>query len=350
LASAAFRGVSKVFDGRVQALSNLDLEVGDGEFLVLVGPSGCGKSTALRILGGLETPSSGRVFIGGKDVTEVEPQDRDVAMVFQNYALYPHMSVSDNMAFSLRMHRVPPREIRARVQRAAETLGIGSLLSRTPRELSGGQRQRVALGRAIVREPAVFLFDEPLSNLDARLRVQMRTELGLLHEKLGSTMIYVTHDQVEAMTLGQRILVLRDGLAQQTASPMELYLHPSNIFVAGFIGSPAMNVFDVTVSGGSAYLGSGPAAAGGLRIPDGRYRLGVRPEHVVPGGEFEGSIRMVETLGNEIIVHMELHGVQAVMRTGPSTEVRSGQTIRVGFQRSGIHLFGMDGARMDSDA
>jgi multiple sugar transport system ATP-binding protein len=350
LASAAFRGVSKAFDGGVRALTGLDLEVGDGEFLVLVGPSGCGKSTALRILGGLETPTSGRVFIGGRDVTDVEPRDRDVAMVFQNYALYPHMSVRDNMAFSLRMRRSPSEEIRARVGHAAGVLGIEGLLSRKPRELSGGQRQRVAVGRAIVRQPAVFLFDEPLSNLDAGLRMQMRGELGLLHNKLGSTMIYVTHDQVEAMTLGQRILVLKDGVAQQIASPMELYLKPANIFVASFLGSPAMNIFEASVAEGAAAVDGGPVVAVGLLAPDGRYRLGIRPEHIVPGDGFEAGILMVETLGNEKIIHLDFCGVQTLMRAEPSLEAVPGQRLRIGFERAGIHLFRADGTRMDSDA
>jgi len=350
MASAAFAGVTKVFDGGVRALGDLDLEVADGEFLVLVGPSGCGKSTALRILAGLETPTAGRVFIGGRDVTGMEPKDRDVAMVFQNYALYPHMSVYDNMAFSLRMRRAAGREIRAKVEKAADVLGIGGLLSRKPRELSGGQRQRVALGRAIVREPAVFLFDEPLSNLDARLRVQMRAEIGLLHEKLGSTMIFVTHDQVEAMTLGERILVLNEGEAQQTAPPMELYARPANIFVAGFIGSPAMNFFEVSVSSGTASTGTGTVLAGPLRVPDGDYHLGVRPEHIIPGGELEGVVLMVETLGNEKIVHMDVSGVRTVMRAGPGTDAATGQAVRIGLERSGVHLFRPDGTRVDFDA
>jgi multiple sugar transport system ATP-binding protein len=349
MASAAFRGVSKVFDGGVRALSDLDLEAGEGEFLVLVGPSGCGKSTALRILGGLETPTTGRVFIGGRDVTDVEPRDRDVAMVFQNYALYPHMSVMDNMAFSLKMRKVPGEEIRSRVSQAASVLGIGDLLSRKPRELSGGQRQRVAVGRAIVRKPAVFLFDEPLSNLDARLRVQMRGELGILHERLGSTMIYVTHDQVEAMTLGQRILVLRDGIVQQIAPPMELYLRPANVFVAGFIGSPSMNIFDVTVTGGRAALEGGQVVADGIGAPDGRYRLGIRPEHIVAGGGLAAIVRMVETLGNEKILHLDLCGIPAVMRAEPSVEASPGQPFGVAFERPGIHLFREDGTRMVID-
>ncbi len=231
MASVRFQDVSKTYQSDILALAKFDIEVRDGEFLVLVGPSGCGKSTSLRILAGLEVPTTGQLFIGDRNVTDVKPQDRDIAMVFQNYALYPHMSVFDNMAFSLRMRKMSADEINSNVNEAAEILGISDYLQRKPRELSGGQRQRVALGRAIVRHPAVFLFDEPLSNLDAKLRVQMRNELSQLHTKLGSTMIYVTHDQAEAMTLGDRIVVLKDGYIQQIDTPLDLYDNPDNSFV-----------------------------------------------------------------------------------------------------------------------
>jgi multiple sugar transport system ATP-binding protein len=243
MASIKFDHVWKRF-GDVTVLKNLDLDIADGEFLVLVGPSGCGKSTALRCLAGLEEITEGRIFIGDRDVTDVPPKDRDIAMVFQSYALYPHMSVYDNMAFGLKLRRVPKAEIDRRVKEAAEMLSIGHLLDRKPKALSGGQRQRVALGRAIVRDPAVFLMDEPLSNLDAKLRVQTRAEISKLHQRLKTTFIYVTHDQTEAMTMGSRIAVMRDGILQQIDTPQNLYDHPANMFVAGFIGSPAMNFFE----------------------------------------------------------------------------------------------------------
>ena len=232
MASVRFQGVSKIYQKDILALAKFDIEVRDGEFLVLVGPSGCGKSTTLRVLAGLEEPTTGELFIDDRNVTDIKPQDRDIAMVFQNYALYPHMTVFDNMAFSLKMKKMPGNQIDQNVRETAEILGISDYLHRKPRELSGGQRQRVALGRAIVRHPAVFLFDEPLSNLDAKLRVQMRNELSQLHTKLGSTMIYVTHDQAEAMTLGDRIVVLKDGYIQQIATPLDLYDNPDNSFVA----------------------------------------------------------------------------------------------------------------------
>ena len=345
MAAVEFRSVGKVFPGGVTALRDFTVTAEDGSFLVLVGPSGCGKSTSLRILAGLETPTEGSVHIGGRDVTTVSPQDRDIAMVFQNYALYPHMTVFDNMAFALRMRRMAGPEMNRRVEEAAGILEITGLLGRKPRELSGGQRQRVALGRAIVRKPAVFLFDEPLSNLDAKLRVQMRSELARLHHRLGSTMIYVTHDQAEAMTLGDRIAVLRDGLIQQLAPPLELYDRPVNSFVAGFIGSPAMNFLDL--AGGGA--GRAGAASSGQEPPRGAERLGVRPEDVIPlqRGPVSCTTEVVEILGNEKIIYMRTdRGEPLVMRCDPSVDSSVGGVLLLGFRPGRCHFFGTGGERL----
>src|SRR5580658_3960244 len=296
MARVAMRGLNKKYD-EVHAVIDVNLDIRDQEFVVLVGPSGCGKTTTLRMVAGLESITGGQITIDEKVVNELPPMDRDIAMVFQNYALYPHMSVYDNMAFGLKMRRFDKSEIAKRVQDAADILGIGQLLKRKPRQLSGGQRQRVALGRAIVRHPQVFLFDEPLSNLDAKLRVQMRVELKKLHERLGTTAIYVTHDQVEAMTLGDRVVVMRDGRVQQVGDPMELYNEPANRFVAGFIGSPAMNFVEVRITGES---GAVWAEAEGMRLKvpaplqaslaayAGKpATLGIRPEdlHIAGGGD-----------------------------------------------------------------
>src|SRR6186997_43800 len=294
MADVSTRNLNKKYDNGFHAVKDVNLEIRDKEFLVLVGPSGCGKTTTLRMLAGLESITSGEILIGNTVVNQLAPMDRDIAMVFQNYALYPHMSVYDNMAFGLKMRKFERAEIKKRVQEAAEILGIGDLLKRKPRQLSGGQRQRVALGRAIVRHPRVFLFDEPLSNLDAKLRVQMRVELRKLHQRLGTTAVYVTHDQVEAMTLGDRVVVMKDGIVLQVGEPLELYNQPANKFVAGFIGSPAMNFAAVTVTEAN---GSLIAENSGLRItlPDetaqrlrghiGReVTLGVRPEDLMVAG------------------------------------------------------------------
>jgi len=352
LASVRFSGVSKTYDNSVLALARFDLEVRDGEFLVLVGPSGCGKSTTLRVLAGLEVPTTGELFIGDRNVTHMKPQERDIAMVFQNYALYPHMSVFDNMAFSLKMKKMESSMIRRNVMDAAEILGISQYMDRKPRELSGGQRQRVALGRAIVRHPSVFLFDEPLSNLDAKLRVQMRNELSQLHTKLGSTMIYVTHDQAEAMTLGDRIVVLKDGYIQQTDTPLELYDHPDNSFVAGFIGSPSMNFLEVE-------LKDGIIAAGGIsiddtpfgRIPDGEYLFGIRPEDIQPaaGSPLNGVVQVVETLGNENIIYMSFAGRQFAVRCGPKVHSSPGERFHFHMDLHRSHLFNDDGIRIEKD-
>jgi multiple sugar transport system ATP-binding protein len=349
VASVRYEGVSKVFPKDVVALARLDLEIHDGEFLVLVGPSGCGKSTTLRILAGLEEPTTGRTFIADREVTRARPQDRDIAMVFQNYALYPHMSVFENMAFSLRMRRVPREVIRKSVDEAAAVLGITDYLERKPRELSGGQRQRVALGRAIVRHPAVFLFDEPLSNLDAKLRVQMRSELSRLHTRLGATMIYVTHDQAEAMTLGDRIVVLRDGHVQQTDSPLALYDAPANSFVAGFIGSPAMNFLPVSLDGGTMAAGDASITADRFAgMPAGDYLFGARPEdvHPDPDGALHGRVEVVETLGNEKIIYMSFAGRQFACRTSPKALASPGDELPFRIDIDRCHLFDGEGSRV----
>ena len=344
-----FQGISKTYQKDILALASFDIEVQDGEFLVLVGPSGCGKSTTLRVLAGLEEPTTGEVFIDERNVTNIKPQDRDIAMVFQNYALYPHMTVFDNMAFSLKMKKMPGDQIDKNVKETAEILGISDYLDRKPRELSGGQRQRVALGRAIVRHPAVFLFDEPLSNLDAKLRVQMRNELSQLHTKLGSTMIYVTHDQAEAMTLGDRIVVLKNGFIQQIATPLDLYDNPDNSFVAGFIGSPSMNFLNVelkngVIHAGDAILENTPFSD----VPDGEYLFGIRPEDIHPteGSLLSGVVEVIETLGNENIIYMKFNGRQFASRCGPKVEAAAGEMFEFTMDLMRSHLFGTDGLRI----
>ena len=310
MAQVALDHVTKVFDDHVLAVDDLTLTVGDGEFIILVGPSGCGKSTALRILAGLEKVTSGRIAIDGRIINDVSPRDRDIAMVFQNYALYPHMSVYRNLAFGLKQRKVQAREIDRRVREVSEMLGLDDLLGRRPAQLSGGQRQRVAMGRALVREPKAFLLDEPLSNLDAKLRVQMRAELKRLHQHLGVTTIYVTHDQVEAMTLGDRIAVLSGGKLQQLGPPQEVYDHPTNVFVAGFIGSPPMNLIHATAGGGR--ITAGDLRLDLPRVPDGEVVLGLRPEALRPtedgGPAMEFTVDVVEPLGDEIVVHGSVAG------------------------------------------
>ncbi|WP_306364679.1 ABC transporter ATP-binding protein [Nocardia sp. CC227C] len=316
MATVTFDRASRVYPGAVKpAVDALDLEIADGEFLVLVGPSGCGKSTSLRMLAGLEEVSTGRILIGAKDVTHAEPKERDIAMVFQNYALYPHMSVAENMGFALKMAKVSKEERAQRVLEAAKLLDLEPYLNRKPKALSGGQRQRVAMGRAIVRQPQVFLMDEPLSNLDAKLRVQTRTQIAQLQRRLGTTTVYVTHDQVEAMTMGDRVAVLADGLLQQCASPRDLYRDPANLFVAGFMGSPAMNLFTLAVEGGAVNLG-------GHRLPlprtvadagNGSVVVGIRPEHFEIAGSSNGlskeahgitmEVDVVEELGSDAYVY-----------------------------------------------
>jgi multiple sugar transport system ATP-binding protein len=342
--------------GDVQAVKDVSLTVHDREFLVLVGPSGCGKSTTLRMIAGLEEVDSGKIFIGDRPVTHLPPRDRDIAMVFQNYALYPHMTVFDNMAFGLKMRKFAKTEIDRRVREAAEILDIQELLQRKPRQLSGGQRQRVAVGRAIVRRPQLFLFDEPLSNLDAKLRVQMRVELKRLHERLQSTVIYVTHDQVEAMTLGDRIVVMKDGLIQQIGEPLEVYSRPRNQFVAGFIGSPAMNFIDasITESDGNLY-----AETFGLRIevPPERSRhlnsyrgrqvhLGIRPEDLREAGagrsgepSFEAVVEVVEPLGSEILLNVQVGHHSLVARVASSVRAKPHEKLRLAYVPERIHFF-----------
>jgi len=349
MAAIQLQQLSKTYPNGQRAVETFDLEIKGGEFLVLVGPSGCGKSTTLRMIAGLEEASAGRILIGGRDVTHDAPAARDIAMVFQNYALYPHMSVRENMAFGLRMRKLPPDEIERRVREAAATLSVEQLLERRPRELSGGQRQRVALGRAIVRQPQVFLFDEPLSNLDAKLRVQMRAELARLHARLGTTMVYVTHDQVEAMTLGDRIVVMNQGRVQQVAEPMALYQRPANRFVAGFIGSPAMNFLPgrLTGEGFQPEEGGAPLAIGS-GLPAGPATLGLRPESldVDPGlpalGEAE--LEVVERMGHETLAHFRLFGQTCVARLAPDAALAAGRRVRIGLKTAGWHFFaGGDG-------
>ncbi|HET6680227.1 MAG TPA: sn-glycerol-3-phosphate ABC transporter ATP-binding protein UgpC [Gemmatimonadaceae bacterium] len=364
MARVRLEGIRKIYeDGGHIAVHGIDLDVSDGEFIVLVGPSGCGKSTTLRMIAGLESITAGTLRIGERVVNDVPPKDRDIAMVFQSYALYPHMTVRENMACALRMRRLPSGEIAARVSRAAEMLGLDSVLDRRPRQLSGGQRQRVALGRALVREPQVFLFDEPLSNLDAKLRVQMRREIARLHRDLGVTMIYVTHDQTEAMTLGDRIVVMNAGQVQQVDTPMALYDRPANLFVAGFIGSPSMNFVHGTVEndGVARFVADG----GGLRVPlasavpgaaPGRaLMLGVRPESITVHGDAAGperddgiaaTIELLEPLGNETLVHLMSEGGQALTaRAAPGTLPPGGAAagVRLTFDVTRLHFFA-DGA------
>ena len=320
MARVAFDGVTKVYPGPVVAVDDLTLEVADGEFLILVGPSGCGKSTALRMVAGLERISDGTIAIGDRVVNDVPPKDRDIAMVFQNYALYPHMTVEKNLGFGLRRRRTPHEDVRRRVDEVSRMLGLDDLLRRRPGQLSGGQRQRVAMGRALVREPEVFLLDEPLSNLDAKLRVQMRSELKRLHDRIGVTTIYVTHDQVEAITLGERIAVLSDGVLQQVGPPQEVYDHPANVFVAGFIGSPPMNLLAGMALDGRVTVGEVELEHAGA--PDGEVLVGIRPEGLRPVGAeragpvFEVCVDVVEPLGDEVLVH----GSVAAADGAPATE------------------------------
>jgi multiple sugar transport system ATP-binding protein len=357
MSSVTYDHVTKQF-GDVTAVNDLNLGIQDKEFLVLVGPSGCGKSTALRCLAGLEEITDGRILIGDRIVNDVPPKDRDIAMVFQSYALYPHMSVYDNMAFGLKLRKTPKAEINQRVQEAAKILGIEMLLDRKPKQLSGGQRQRVALGRAIVREPAVFLFDEPLSNLDAKLRVQTRSEITKLHQRLGTTFIYVTHDQVEAMTMADRIAVIRDGILQQVDTPQHLYDYPSNVFVAGFIGSPSMNFFDATITGtvDELYIDTGDfripvTNAIKSRLTDGAGKkviFGIRPEDIFhpdfisPGinaVKIESNVDVVELMGNEIFLYLVAADHSYIARVDPRGHARSGDKIQMVFNADNIHLF-----------
>lgn len=339
--------------GQVVAIHDFNLDIQDNEFIVIVGPSGCGKSTLLRMIAGLERQTAGNIYIGGQLVNDRPPRERNIAMVFQNYALYPHMNVYDNMAFALKMHHTPKEQIAARVKEAAAILGISEYLQRKPRELSGGQRQRVALGRAIVREPAVFLMDEPLSNLDAKLRVQMRTEITKLHKRLHATTVYVTHDQIEAMTMADRIVVMKDGVVQQIAPPQDIYDRPANQFVAGFIGTPPMNFLPCQVQpgeGGIRLVGSDLQ----LILPDSltaslaphvgkTLNLGIRPEHVAlsPGETRHATaiVEVVEPMGAENFLHVKIGGCNVVMRAGPDCRPAVGETVGVAFAVDKLHLF-----------
>jgi multiple sugar transport system ATP-binding protein len=354
MAAVVLAGVTKRF-GETRVIEGLDLEIRDGEFMVLVGPSGCGKSTALRMVAGLEEITSGTIRIGDRVVNDVPPKDRDIAMVFQSYALYPHMTVRQNLEFGLQIRKTPPAETERLIGEAAQILGIDKLLDRKPKELSGGQRQRVALGRAIVRKPSVFLFDEPLSNLDAKLRVQMRAEIKKLQARLGVTAIYVTHDQIEAMTMGHRIAVLHAGVLQQVGAPLDLYERPANLFVAAFIGSPPMNFAEATIQGGGATLQARgfsvpvperlrPAVAGrdGLAVV-----LGIRPENLVPEGRaprgptapLQVTVEIAEPLGDEVVVHGRLGEDALVFKQDPHREAPAGALLPVALELDALHLF-----------
>ena len=350
MATVTIRDLHKRYPEGFHAVRGISLDIADGEFLVLVGPSGCGKSTTLRMVAGLEEMTSGEIRIGDRRVNDVAPGDRDIAMVFQNYALYPHLSVRDNMAFGLTMRGTPRAEIDRRVADAAAALSIEHLLARRPRELSGGQRQRVALGRAIVREPKVFLFDEPLSNLDAKLRVQMRAELARLHRRLGTTVIYVTHDQVEAMTLGDRIVLMNHGVIQQVDEPLAIYRRPANRFVASFIGSPTMNFFPGVIREG-AFVVAGEAA----RLPlgseaaataSGPAVLGVRPEDLVIDAAAipftTAEIEVAEQMGHETLAHVSVGGSSHVVRVPGDRGVCPGDRLSLGVRPGGVHLFAAD--------
>ncbi len=356
MAQVLLKNVTKVFAGGVVAVKDATIEVADKEFLVIVGPSGCGKTTFLRLIAGLEEVTSGEIYIDGKLVNDVPPKDRDIAMVFQNYALYPHMSVFDNMAFGLKLRKYPKEEIKKRVEEAARILGIEHLLDKKPKVLSGGQRQRVAVGRAIVRKPKVFLFDEPLSNLDAKMRVQMRAELAKLHSRLEATIIYVTHDQIEAMTMGDRIVVLKDGEIQQVADPMTLYDSPINKFVAGFIGSPSMNfVQGKMIEEGDLYFDEGTFKA---KVPSTMVSslkpyvgkdviLGVRPESIenIKGeatnrsATFKAKVEVVEPMGSEIILYVTTGRTPLVARLLTRSEFRDGEEVDLSIDMTRVHFF-----------
>jgi sn-glycerol 3-phosphate transport system ATP-binding protein len=357
MANLKLQAVTKSYDGKNQIIKSIDLNVADGEFIVMVGPSGCGKSTLLRMVAGLERTTSGDIYINDQRVTELEPKDRGIAMVFQNYALYPHMSVYDNMAYGLKIRGFGKAQIQARVEEAARILELGPLLKRKPRELSGGQRQRVAMGRAIVREPAVFLFDEPLSNLDAKLRVQMRLELQQLHRRLRTTSLYVTHDQVEAMTLAERVIVMNKGIAEQIGTPSEVYRRPATLFVASFIGSPAMNLLPGTL----ASNGSSLVMEGGFELPLSQPRpewggreltVGIRPEHIQLTDDPQGGIPMnlntLELLGADNLAHGKWAGAGVVVRLNHEVCPEPGTQLRLVLPTNALHFFDSNsGLRME---
>jgi len=357
MSGIVMKGIDKVYDkAETKSVDNFDLDIKDKEFIVFVGPSGCGKSTTLRMIAGLEDITAGELYIGDRLVNDVAPKDRDIAMVFQNYALYPHMSVYDNMAFGLKLRKFKKEEIEKRVQNAAKILGIDKFLDRKPKALSGGQRQRVALGRAIVRDPQVFLMDEPLSNLDAKLRVQMRAELTKLHQRLQTTTIYVTHDQTEAMTMATRIVVMKDGIIQQVGTPKDVYDLPENIFVAGFMGSPAMNFLKIQLADGKAITGDKT-----FKIPEGKMKLlrergyvnqeiilGIRPEDIhdeplfieaSPDTTFDATIEVAELMGAETFLYSNIGEDQFVARVDSRTEASSGKTIALALDMNKAHFF-----------
>jgi multiple sugar transport system ATP-binding protein len=363
MSSLSLKGLYKKYPGGVTAVSDFNLEIEDKEFVILVGPSGCGKSTTLRMIAGLEEISEGELYIADKLVNDVQPKERDIAMVFQNYALYPHMTVFENMAFGLKLRKTPKDEIKRRVTEAAKILDIEHLLDRKPKALSGGQRQRVALGRAIVREPKVFLMDEPLSNLDAKLRVQMRTEIGKLHKKLQTTFVYVTHDQTEAMTMGSRIVVMKDGFIQQVDSPQVLYERPDNMFVAGFIGSPQMNFIeaDLVREGDKTALVFGKEK---VVLPEGKAKklegteyigkrvvMGIRPENMyddeahisaMPDSVVSANVEITEMMGAEIYLYLSIEKTQFVARVNPRSTSKTGDDIKIAIDANKIHLFDKD--------
>jgi len=357
MANVVLKHLDKKYPNGFHAVRDVNLEIADGEFIVLVGPSGCGKSTTLRMVAGLEEATGGEIYIGDRLVNDIAPGDRDIAMVFQNYALYPHMSVRQNMAFGLKMRHTPHAEIEKRVNEAAAILSIETLLDRRPRELSGGQRQRVALGRAIVREPKVFLFDEPLSNLDAKLRVQMRAEIARLHRRLKTTIIYVTHDQVEAMTLGDRIVLLDRGVIQQVDTPMNIYQRPANQFVASFIGSPAMNFIPGEIEESAfRFAGSNGQSTHcfpiGDSMPNGPAVLGVRPEDFLAsgGGSPLGAVKLdvIEHMGHETIAHFALAGADHVARLPADAMVSPGDQVSLSVRPGALHMFSAaDGRRLN---
>ena len=360
MASLSLKNINKVYPNGFHAVKDFNLEIEDKEFIIFVGPSGCGKSTTLRMIAGLEEISGGTLKIGDKVMNDVEPKDRDIAMVFQNYALYPHMTVYDNMAFGLKLRKVPKAEIDKAVREAARILDLEKLLDRKPKALSGGQRQRVAMGRAIVRNPKVFLMDEPLSNLDAKLRVQMRIEISKIHQRLGATIIYVTHDQTEAMTLGTRIVVMKDGVVQQVDTPQHLYEQPGNLFVAGFMGSPQMNFLDAQIAekGGDLIAKVGeydiviPAAKAKV-LKDGGYVgktvvLGIRPEDIhdsqmfieaSPSVPMTSTVKVYELLGAEVFLYFDVNGTQVTARVDPRTNSKTGDTIKFAFDMEKSHFF-----------
>ena len=363
MASISMRHIYKIYPGDVTAVKDFNLEIEDKEFIILVGPSGCGKSTTLRMIAGLEEISKGEMYIGDRLINDVPPKDRDIAMVFQNYALYPHMTVYKNMAFGLELRKTPKDEIDKRVREAAKILDIEHLLDRKPKALSGGQRQRVALGRAMVRNPAVFLLDEPLSNLDAKLRTSMRTEIIKLHQKLATTFIYVTHDQTEAMTMGDRIVVMKDGVIQQVDTPQNLYDYPCNMFVAGFIGSPQMNFLDATLNkNGSSYyldLSGDKIVLPAEKTADGKLdayvgkavKMGIRPEDIKDDPEFiekhkecklTADVEVSELMGSEIYLYLDYKGNKMTARVAPTSKARNGSTVTVAFDAHKVHLFDVE--------